>query len=123
MKLVHLMGQIGILALISAIGNFLAKLLPLGMPGGIYGIILLLTLIQLRIIPLERIERGAEFLLAELLLFFIPSAIGVIEFKEVLSGALAQLLAVLSFSILLLLGLVGLVAELALRLREGGRIG
>lgn len=121
MKALNIIMQIGILAVISFMGSFMADNFDLGIPGSIYGIVILLALIKLQVIPIEKIERGADFLLAELLLFFIPSAIGVIEFQDILAGELLQLLMTLGVSIIMLLGLVGLVSELTFKLREGRR--
>jgi len=80
MKIVKSIVQIGYLYILLLIGNTIARLLHLPIPGSIIGLVLLFLLLQFHIIKLEWIELGAAVLLSELLLFFIPSAIGVIYY-------------------------------------------
>ena len=80
MKIVKSIVQIGYLYILLLIGNTIARLLHLPIPGSIIGLVLLFLLLQFHIIKLEWIELGAAVLLSELLLFFIPSAIGVIDY-------------------------------------------
>jgi len=118
MKIVSILIQILGLCAISYIGNVLASFLNIGIPGSILGILLLFVVIEQKWLPLEKIELGANFLIAELLLFFIPSAIGVIQFQDVLKHDWAQLLFAIGASICLVVVFVGIVTELIVRFRE-----
>ena len=71
-------GQILLLALIGVLGGYLKEWLNLPLPGTLVGMILLFLLLCSGIIKLNWVEQGAAVLIGELLLFFIPSAIGVI---------------------------------------------
>ncbi len=62
----------------------ISALLHLKVPGSILGLILLFILLQTKVIKLKWIEVGGNWLVAELLLFFIPSAVGVIQYKQLL---------------------------------------
>lgn len=118
MKIIQLLLQIVALGIISFAGNVIADAVHMGIPGSIIGIVILLVLIQLKIIPLEKIELGANFLIAELLLFFIPSAIGVIQFQEILKHDWSQLLFSISGSVICLVLFVSMATEAVVRLRE-----
>ena len=118
MKIVSGLIQILGLCAISYIGNVLASFLNIGIPGSILGILLLFIIIEQKWLPLEKIELGANFLIAELLLFFIPSAIGVIQFQDVLKRDWAQLLFAIGASICLVVLFVGIVTECIVRFRE-----
>ncbi|MDF2565159.1 MAG: CidA/LrgA family holin-like protein [Massilibacillus sp.] len=118
MKIVSILIQILGLCAISFAGNVLASALNIGIPGSILGILLLLVVIEQKWLPLEKIELGANFLIAEMLLFFIPSAIGVIQFQDVLKNDWAQLLFVIGASICLVVVFVGIVTEFIIRFRE-----
>lgn len=118
MKIVSGLIQILGLCVISYIGNMLASFLNIGIPGSIIGILLLFVIIEQKWLPLEKIESGANFLIAELLLFFIPSAIGVIQFQDVLKDDWAQLLFAIGASICLVVLFVGIVTEFIVRFRE-----
>lgn len=119
MKIIKVLMQIMGLCVISMIGNSLANFINIGIPGSIMGMFLLLLLIERKWIPIEKIELGANFLIAELLLFFVPSAIGVIQFQEVLQKDWAQLFLVIAASIFFVLLFVGIATEFIVRHREG----
>lgn len=122
MKIVSGLIQVLGLCAISFIGNMLASVLNIGIPGSIFGILFLFIIIEQKWLPLEKIELGANFLIAELLLFFIPSAIGVIQFQEVLKNDWAQLLFAIGASICLVVVFVGIVTEFIVRFREGRNV-
>lgn len=115
MKLLMMIMQICILCLISLFGNFVAEYLAIGIPGNIIGMFLLLLLLQQKIVSMDKIEMGANFLIAELLLFFIPSAIGVIQFQEALQQEWLQILFVIVASTLAVLLFVAAITESALK--------
>lgn len=116
MKLLVLVLQIMALWAIGAAGNMIAGFFHLDVPGSIIGIAMLLIMMHRQWIPVEKIEFGAEFLIAELLLFFVPSAIGVVRFKDILANDLGQLLLTIGSSIFLLLLFVGALTEIVMRI-------
>lgn len=118
MKIVNILMQILGLCAISFVSNVLSSALNIGIPGSILGIVLLFIMIEQKWLPIEKIELGANFLIAELLLFFIPSAIGVIQYQEVLKNDWAQLLLAIGASICLVVVFVGIVTEVIVRVRE-----
>lgn len=107
--------QVGALAAISLLGEGAVRLLNLQVPGNIMGLGMLFLLLQFELLPLRWIEDGASFLISELLLFFIPSAIGVMQFKALLMEDSLRLAAAIGLGTLVVLGVVGLFAEGVLR--------
>ncbi|MEK4027551.1 MULTISPECIES: CidA/LrgA family holin-like protein [Bacillaceae] len=81
----------------------LVNWLHLKIPGSILGMFILFILLQTRIVRIEWVELGANWLLAELLLFFIPSAVGIVKYKNVLmnDGLYVTLVIVLSTAIVM----------------------
>ena len=110
--------QVAILAGISLLGNGLSSYFQLGIPGNILGLLILFVLMERKLIALQWVEAGADFLIAELLLFFIPSAIGVMRYKSLFEAELGNLLLVIVASILAVLVFVGAAAELVGRCRR-----
>ena len=74
--------QIGMLIGLWAIGARIAQLTHLPVPGGLVGLALLLTLLASRRISVASLRRGANWLLAEMLLFFIPAILAVLNHPE-----------------------------------------
>ncbi|AXF43372.1 CidA/LrgA family protein [Acinetobacter johnsonii] len=64
--------------------DVLQKLLNLPVASGVLGFFLLLFLLEMKWLKLAHVERGADLLLAELLLFFIPPVVGVIQYQDLL---------------------------------------
>lgn len=110
--------QVAILILISIAMNFLAQWLHLPIPGSILGIIVLFTLLKTNIIKLTWIEQGANWLLAELLLFFIPAAVGVMKYIPLLEHDGVRILIVVISSTVIVMVSSGLVASQIAKRKE-----
>ncbi|MGV2805414.1 CidA/LrgA family holin-like protein, partial [Clostridium perfringens] len=88
----------------------LAAWLNIGIPGSILGIVVLFILLETKVLRLEWIELGANWLLAELLLFFIPAAVGIMKYFPMLEAEGLQILAVVLFSTVIVMVSSGLTA-------------
>ena len=58
----------------------LVNWLRLPLPANIVGMLLLLALIMLRVMPLDWVKAGSSWLLAEMLLFFVPAVVAVVNY-------------------------------------------
>ena len=76
--------QIIIILAVWSCAYVLQKLLNLPVASGVLGFFLLLFLLEMKWLKLAYVERGADLLLAELLLFFIPPVVGVIQYQDLL---------------------------------------
>ena len=70
--------QFLIILLVSCIGELLYHLLPLPIPATIYGLVLMLGLLMLKIVPLNAVKETAEFLIEIMPVMFIPAGVGLI---------------------------------------------
>ena len=119
MKIVNSIVQIGYLYVILFVGNSIARLLHLPIPGSIIGLVLLFLLLQFHIIKLEWIELGAGLLLSELLLFFIPSAIGVIDYTALFGVQGVKAVLVIVLSAIVVMFSTGFTAQLLGQRKKG----
>ncbi|GGN93743.1 CidA/LrgA family protein [Saccharibacillus kuerlensis] len=110
--------QVAILMGFSELVNVLAAWMHLPLPGSIVGILVLFLLLQFRVVKLEWIELGATWLLAELLLFFIPAAVGVMNYIPLLEQDGLRIFAVVLLSTLLVMTSSGLLARTLSRRKE-----
>ncbi|AJY77933.1 CidA/LrgA family holin-like protein [Paenibacillus beijingensis] len=98
--------------------NGLSELLHLKVPGSILGLVLVFLLLQFKIIKVEWIDLGATWLLAEMLLFFIPPATGLIQFQDLLlQNGLSILLVIVSTTLIVMLA-AGILSQLISHQRE-----
>ncbi|MFF2094029.1 CidA/LrgA family holin-like protein [Paenibacillus sp. NPDC058174] len=92
-KALRTIGQVLLLIVISKLSALAVHLLHLPIPGSVAGIAVLFTLLKTKLLRIEWVEAGAAWLLAEMLLFFIPSTVGIVNYKSLIvsSGPLILL--------------------------------
>jgi holin-like protein len=93
------------------LGAALKEIIPLPIPASMFGLILLFLALYLKIVKLEWVEKGALWLMAELLLFFVPSAVGIVNYDDILSLQGAEIVLLIGVSTVIVLGMTALVAE------------
>ncbi|GGE34532.1 holin-like protein CidA [Pullulanibacillus camelliae] len=113
--------QIAFFIFVSLIMNEITQLFHLKIPGSILGIILIFILLKTKILPLKWVDIGANWMLAELLLFFIPSAVGIIQYKTLLFQNGLQVITLVILSTGLVMACAGRVAVAIAKRRERKR--
>ncbi|ACR70649.1 LrgA family protein [Edwardsiella ictaluri 93-146] len=76
--------QVVLYALLFLFSQWLVSRFALPLPANIVGMLLLLVLIALRILPLAWVKAGSRWLLAEMLLFFVPAVVAVVNYASLL---------------------------------------
>jgi holin-like protein len=94
-KLFTIIFQVLLLTVFFLLGESIVKLLHLPLPGSIAGLVILFLLLHFKVIKLRWIEKGGNLLLAELLLFFIPAVVGLINYTDVIKHYGLQILAII----------------------------
>lgn len=108
---VKALGQLALLWAISAGSSWLVKALSLPVPGNVVGVLALFALLSLGVVRLPQVELAADFLLKHLVFFFIPVAVGLMEWGAVFAEhGLVLALAIVASAVLPLLA-VGLVTQ------------
>jgi len=102
-------------------GAALARLLRLPVPGPVLGLGLLLGALQLGLVRPEWFEEGASWLLRHMLLFFVPAAVGVVAYPELLGGEGVRVVAVVAVSTVAVMVATAAAAEAVARRREARR--
>ena len=88
-------GQIGLIVLFWLAGNLVASALHLPVPGGVIGLFLVLALLASGKLRLVSMRRGARWFIAELLLFFVPAVLAVMDHREFIGLTGLKVLAVI----------------------------
>lgn len=109
--------QGGVLAAFWLAGEALVRLLKLPLPGGVLGLALVLLLLASGRLRAVSLRRGADWLLAEMLLFFVPAVLAVLDHREFLGLLGLKLLAAVLLGTLLVMSGTGLAVDLCCRLR------
>lgn len=82
------------------------------------GLILLLIALSLKIVKLEWVEKGGNWLLAELILFFIPSAVGIVNYDEIVSWQGAKTVLLIGLSTFIVIGVTAYTADMSDKIRK-----
>lgn len=77
--------QVALLAAMWFVGNQITRVLGLPFPGAIVGLGLMLALLASGWVRPSSVQRGAKFLIGEMLLFFVPAVLAVMDHAEWLS--------------------------------------
>ena len=97
--------QVALLAAVWLVGNLISRSLGLPFPGAIVGLGLMLALLLTGWVKPHAVRRGAKFLIGEMLLFFVPAVLAVLDHADWLSvTGLKLFAAVLIGTVLVMLG-------------------
>ena len=106
--------QFGLILLFSFLGELLHALIPLPVPGSIYGLLLLC----LGIVRLQQLQETAKFLLQVLPVLFVPAGVGLLESWGELNPLLLPAILLISVSTVLVMGISGRVTQRLLRRKK-----
>lgn len=100
------------------VGEILNASLPLPVPAGVYGLILMLIFLMRGIIRLDEVEQAGNFLLETMSIMFLPAAVGIMTVSKLLLPVLFPYMVIILFSTFLVMAVTGLSAEFILRKTE-----
>lgn len=95
--------------------QFLLQRLDWPLPAAVGGLFLVLALLAAGILPEHRLAAGADWLLGQMLLFFIPPLLAVVRFGPLLAHSGLRLLGAIALGSLLVLVGTGVAVERTLR--------
>lgn len=109
--------QLGIILGVSFAGEVLARVLPLPVPASVWGLVLMLVLLILRVIRPEQIRDTAEYLISLMPLMFVPPTVGLMQSWGLLRDNLLSFVIAVTVITAIVMAVTGLVAQRV----EGGR--
>ena len=112
--------QVGIILTISFIGEILYRIIPLPIPAGIYGIILLFLALELKIIKLEQVKDVSLFLIEIMPVLFIPSAVGLMTAWGIIKENWLVYITITVVTTILVMVVSGRITQLVLRFKKKG---
>ncbi len=113
--------QLAIILAVTLAAELIRYLVPLPIPAGIYGLVLLFLLLAAHILPLEAVKDTAGFLVSVMPLMFIPPAVGLLKSWDVLRPILLPVCVITLSVNVLVFAVTGKTAQALLRRRrEGG---
>lgn len=105
----------------------LVQQLHIPLPANIVGMAMLLVLIVTKVVPVKWVKAGSRWLLAEMLLFFVPAVVAVVNYSQLLMVEGWKIFLVIALSTSMTLGATSWVVdrvyrfELSLQRRRRGQ--
>lgn len=116
-----LLMQIAIVFGITLLGEGIAVLLPLPIPGNIIAMLLLLLFLGIKWIKPEQIQTFSQFLLKNMAFLFIPAGVSIMESMDLLSAQLIEVMVVCILSTIITFGVTGFTAQWVIKIQEKKR--
>lgn len=118
-RFVHRNGplQVGLMLAFWFAGQSIVRLTGLPVPGGVVGMLAVLLLFATRWLSVLSMRRGAEWLIGDMVLFFVPAVLAVLDHRELLGVVGLKVLGVILCSTIAVLGVTGLTVDLCFRRR------
>ena len=111
--------QLSIILSISFLAELMEVLIPLPVAASIYGLLLMLIGLITKLIPLEKVEGAADFLVEVMPILFVPPTVSIMVSVEALKEMLVPLVVISVVSTVLIMVTTGRVTQHIIR-RKGG---
>ena len=112
--------QTVIILAFSFVGEVLSLLIPLPIPGSIYGIVLLFLALETKLVKLSSVKDVSDFLISFMPVMFIPAATGLMASWGILKANALAYVVILAVTTVVVMAASGVVTQWIIR-RKGGK--
>ncbi|MCX2707971.1 MULTISPECIES: CidA/LrgA family protein [Pseudomonas] len=116
-KALRLLVELAVLCTLFLLGGQIASWLGWPIPGGVMGLALLLILFASGVLKPAMLQLGAGWLMAEMLLFFIPALMSLLDYGALIREEGWRILLVIAVSTLMVMVVTAMTVELVCRWR------
>ena len=103
--------QFAIILLFSFLGEILHVIIPLSIPARVYGLVLLLAALCIKIVKVEQVQEGAGFLIEIMPVMFIPAAVGLLTSWELLKPICIPVIVITVVTTVIVMVSTGMVTQ------------
>jgi holin-like protein len=100
------------------VGNLITALTKLPIPGSIFGMLILLVLLETKIVKLETVDPAAGALLSVMIMLFVPGAVNLINVYDKFDGVIIQVFAIVVVTTIVVMAVTGIVAEQMIKAKK-----
>ncbi|HYK73499.1 MAG TPA: CidA/LrgA family protein [Pseudoneobacillus sp.] len=111
MKILTIILQILFIHIFLFLGAGVKHFISIPIPASMIGLVLLLIALFTKIVKIEWIEKGGNLLLAELMLFFVPSAVGIVNYNDILSWQGIEMVVIIGVSTFIVMATTAFTAN------------
>lgn len=103
--------QIALIATVSFAGELLNYLLPLPIPGSIYGLVLMLLLLITRIVRVDQVKTVSDWLITLMPVMFVGPTVGLMSSYDSYKDILIPVFVISIVTTVITMGVSGLTAQ------------
>lgn len=107
--------QLSIIMAVSFIAELMEYLIPIPVAASVYGLVLMLIGLMTKIIPLEKVEGAADFLVEIMPILFVPPTVSIMTSVEAMQQMLIPLCVISVVSTILIMAVTGRVSQRIIR--------
>ena len=107
--------QFSIILGISFLAELLEILIPLPIAASVYGLVIMLVGLITKLIPLEKVETAADFLVDAMSIMFVPATVGIMASVDTLKEMLFPICVITVVSTVLIMIVTGRVSQHIIR--------
>lgn len=112
--------QLSIILGISFLAELLEILIPLPVAASVYGLVIMLIGLITGLIPLEKVETAADFLVDAMSIMFVPATVGIMASVDALKEMLLPICVITFVSTVLIMIVTGRVSQRIIRSQKNG---
>ena len=112
------LSEIALIASVSFAGELLNRLLPLPVPGSIYGLVLMLVLLISGIFKAEQVKTVGDWLISIMPVMFVGPVVGLIGSYSSYKDIMVPVLAIVLLTTVVTMVVAGLTAQGIIRLQS-----
>ena len=102
-------------------GEAITRVARIPIPGAVIGLFIVLGLLGSKRISICTVQRGARWFLAEMLLFFVPAVLAVLDHPELIGLLGLKILAVITLGTIIVMVVTAVVMDVCYRLSVTGK--
>ncbi len=107
--------QVSALCLVWLLSDWLVSALQIPLPSNVFGMFFLLFLLLAKVVKVQWFKAGANWLIAEMLLFFIPAVIAIVNYQTLFQQQGMKIVLVIGVSTMFVLSMTALVVDIVYR--------
>lgn len=110
--------QFLILLVINFAGVIIQNLFHLPLPGTILGMLILFILLWTKVLKVESVEKVCDFLILNMIIFFLPPAVELLEYMTLLKTGFFKILVLLIVTTVITMVVTGKTVEYCIKKME-----
>lgn len=114
----NILRQIGMIFLIYLMGESIATLLPIAIPGNIIGMLLMFLFLTLKWIKLQQVQTVGRFLLSHMAFLFIPAGVSIMESFELIKDDWFKIILICILTTIITFAATGVTAKGVITMQE-----